>query len=566
MGSFRCSWLLLLLGACSSGNAPEWLEHDGERVTPARLNLSYRDGAHRVCFAPPPAPRLLVLQRRFDEITWEHAVTANELRGWRGTLALARTDASASPCATILSQDSVNLEPRYYDDGAWLADVATTSIVAGAFYGVMLVLVGFVALSGIVLRQRALAAYVAFQSASLALQTSLDGLLDAALGTGVATARRLEITLIALASLSGLWFARAFTEDLPLRRWQRAITSTGLAASCVMLLCALTLPLRAAMETIALGSLIVASSVLAFTLPLATRREPGVRAFVAGWAAYATAVLLVTLTDLGVLPSVLVSDAELRVGSLAEALLLSVALGYKIVGVRRERDRVAQKRDRDVADAKAEALQLLVAGVAHEIGNPLNFAKGAADELAPRLQSQPLEARLIALVERGIGRIDRIVNALRLATRGGREEPMPVDVAMLVNAALDSRRERVKVSYDGPRPALVQAVSGETEQIIENLIENAAAVASAIVVTVEPASASVRITVTDDGPGVADPKSLFVPFATTKTGGTGLGLWLSRELARKNRGDLAHVATPRGACFQLTLPACANSTKQMSAV
>jgi two-component system nitrogen regulation sensor histidine kinase NtrY len=67
----------------------------------------------------------------------------------------------------------------------------------------------------------------------------------------------------------------------------------------------------------------------------------------------------------------------------------------------------------------------------------------------------------------------------------------------------------------------------------------------------------VALTVTDNGPGLplADPEGVFVPFFTTKEGGSGIGLTLARQIALEHGGRLEHrAATPRGAIFQLLLP------------
>ena len=65
------------------------------------------------------------------------------------------------------------------------------------------------------------------------------------------------------------------------------------------------------------------------------------------------------------------------------------------------------------------------------------------------------------------------------------------------------------------------------------------------------------LTVIDNGPGLplADPEGVFVPFFTTKEGGSGIGLTLARQIALEHDGRLEHrAATPHGAVFQLLLP------------
>ena len=64
------------------------------------------------------------------------------------------------------------------------------------------------------------------------------------------------------------------------------------------------------------------------------------------------------------------------------------------------------------------------------------------------------------------------------------------------------------------------------------------------------------IDVLDEGPGIPEQarKNLFHPFFTTSSHGTGLGLYIARELARANQGDLLYMRRANGSCFRLTLP------------
>ena len=107
------------------------------------------------------------------------------------------------------------------------------------------------------------------------------------------------------------------------------------------------------------------------------------------------------------------------------------------------------------------------------------------------------------------------------------------------------------------------AASGHPEklrQVLVNLVRNAAEAAGAggrVVVRLSEADGAAVVAVEDSGPGVpADRRDrLFEPFFTTKPRGTGLGLAVSRAIARAHGGDLAEVGVPGGgACFALRLP------------
>jgi C4-dicarboxylate-specific signal transduction histidine kinase len=99
--------------------------------------------------------------------------------------------------------------------------------------------------------------------------------------------------------------------------------------------------------------------------------------------------------------------------------------------------------------------------------------------------------------------------------------------------------------------------------VLLNLTRNAADACAGqenarITLHASAASGSVLFAVTDNGPGLSEEASghLFVPFATSKRGGSGLGLAVSRAIARKHGGDLTLAATGEGITrFELHLPA-----------
>ena len=101
------------------------------------------------------------------------------------------------------------------------------------------------------------------------------------------------------------------------------------------------------------------------------------------------------------------------------------------------------------------------------------------------------------------------------------------------------------------------------EQILLNLLKNsieALTPGQHVTVSAGVENGDAYLEVSDDGPGLAEEarRQLFQPFSTTKgEAGTGLGLAVSRQLARALGGDLEHVPSPRGTRWRLTLPAAA---------
>jgi signal transduction histidine kinase len=255
----------------------------------------------------------------------------------------------------------------------------------------------------------------------------------------------------------------------------------------------------------------------------------------------------------------------MKVGSAVEAILLSLALAGRINALRREREE-AQRELLRAKIARLEAVSTLVSGVAHEIGNPLNFARGGAEELARRLEAGDLPAarRASALALSGMNRIERILANLRSYLRTGDVAEVPTDIGQEISAALDlvaDRMSSIRVERRIGELPPVRARPGEIHQVLVNLITNAVQAmprGGELVIEAAARGGAVEIAVEDTGPGV-DPAlrdAIFEPFFTTRGegGGTGLGLGVAREIVLRHGGSIRVEDGRVGARFVVSLP------------
>jgi signal transduction histidine kinase len=221
-----------------------------------------------------------------------------------------------------------------------------------------------------------------------------------------------------------------------------------------------------------------------------------------------------------------------------------------------------EHQQRLVQHEKLAGIGRLAAGVAHEINNPLGVILGYAKLLRRKCDGSTADD--LRVVEEEALRAKEIVDGLLDLSRplpSGSGDP--VDLRVLSDDVVSRLGEArlldgVTVSVDGRASA--PGDPDKLRQVLVNLVRNAAEAAGhggAVAVHVAERDGAAEVAVEDSGPGVA-PESrdrLFEPFFTTKPRGTGLGLAVSRAIARAHGGDLAAgAAGGGGARFALTLP------------
>ena len=216
---------------------------------------------------------------------------------------------------------------------------------------------------------------------------------------------------------------------------------------------------------------------------------------------------------------------------------------------------------RSLREEERLAWQRLVRVLSHEINNSLAPIKSIAGTLRERADGSrdPELAEGLQIIESRAEALGRFIQAYARMARLPRPHPTRVEIAPVAHRVAALER-RLPVALQGGPALTLEADRDQLEALLINLVQNAADAALETQGGVRLAwgleDGTFALTVEDDGPGLSDTSNLFVPFFTTKSGGTGIGLALSRQIAEAHDGSLSleNRQDARGSIATLRLP------------
>jgi two-component system sensor histidine kinase PilS (NtrC family) len=202
----------------------------------------------------------------------------------------------------------------------------------------------------------------------------------------------------------------------------------------------------------------------------------------------------------------------------------------------------------------------------HEVRNPLSAINQAAQLLEEDAIVPPAGARLLGMIRNNARRIDRIVGEVLQLNRRDRQQPEVVTLVEFMQALIDEIVQAEAMPPNTivvliPNDVRVMFDRGHLNQIVWNLVRNAwqhcQKKEGSIRIAARPGymGDAIICELADDGPGIPAElrPQIFEPFFTTRPGGTGLGLYIARELADANGAALELLPPGPGAYFRMTM-------------
>ena len=222
-----------------------------------------------------------------------------------------------------------------------------------------------------------------------------------------------------------------------------------------------------------------------------------------------------------------------------------------------------------VRQMKLASLGRLTASIAHEVRNPLGAISHASQLLRESETIGKDDRRMLQIILDHCNRVNAIIEDVLDASRQDDASPKRINLQRWLTKFIDSyaatheRCENISLHIEPPETE-VNIITGQLEQVLNNLFDNGLRYShrqtGKATLTLKGGRTEKNgdiqpfLHVIDDGPGIDEEAEaqLFEPFHTTEEGGTGLGLYISKDLCEANQSQLVYGRTPTGkSCFSI---------------
>lgn len=219
-----------------------------------------------------------------------------------------------------------------------------------------------------------------------------------------------------------------------------------------------------------------------------------------------------------------------------------------------------------VRSEKLAAIGTTTAGIAHELKNPLTYLNTLSQLMAKKWDDPEFKKSVADTLPAETQRMQMMVEGLLDYSREKEMQFKPVEIKEVVDKTLallayEIRKKSIEIKTDFSHQGVVSGDPNRLMQVFMNIVANAVQVMGAkggeIIISTEEKADQVVVSIKDTGPGIAEEnlKKIFDPFYSTKEGGTGLGLVITRKIVEEHKGSIEVESTPgQGTTFKISLP------------
>lgn len=224
-----------------------------------------------------------------------------------------------------------------------------------------------------------------------------------------------------------------------------------------------------------------------------------------------------------------------------------------------------KQKDKQLSNQINNSIQTMIAGLAHEIRNPLNSIKGASEYLNKKYNNLADVKEFTDIIIKEIERLDKYLNEFLSFSRGVKLKLQRINIENFLSGIIMTIKHSIPIELNISIEKKLPDINIDPEQmrqVIVNLLSNAK---DAVKETHNPQiklkawkdKKKIYIAVIDNGVGIKkeDLNSIFIPFWTTKENGLGLGLAICKSIVEKHNGRIkAKSSLDKGSEFIISFP------------
>jgi len=495
----------------------------------------------------------------------------------------------------VETSGSVLLPLQIISNSKLLEESNFAKILSGLYYGILMILILYTLVTFLATKEKVYGFYILFILSYGLWQLSYDGLgILYFWGDSYWMREKATVFFIFTSTFFLLLFSKTLLKaKLHMPRYNRFLLEPLTYIAIIGIVASVVLPYKYIIVLGSLLSIIVSVSLFIGGLIVLKKDYYSIRLFVLGWTIFLTATVLFVLSKFNFIDGYIVMQYGQQIGSAIELTLFSGALMQHFNNLKNEYTKKLKDHNKNLEEMVAQALQKerqndqilieqsklasmgeMIEQIAHQWRQPLNNIGLINQDFYFKKELNKLQEedykRLHTLIDTNISYMSDTIDDFRnYYTRNQAKEIYDLHDAIgtilhIVEATF--KHYRIKISLDIEKNIYVYNIKNELFQVFLNILNNAKDVLLSQGITDKKITIRLNknrdfafVKIEDNGGGVSEKiiSKIFKPYFTTKSqkNGTGIGLYMSKEIIEKNMlGTLEVENINEGCCFSIQLP------------